>query len=1321
MCKKCSGVNSAKVLSTHNHTSYSNIRLLDATTDVAELIQTSANLGHAGIAITDHECVSAHVKAIQIAREKKKAGKIPQDFKLILGNEIYLVDSIEEVRDFYTSKVTKFPHFLLLSKDEKGHEQLRRLSSLAWQNSFYTGLMERVPTEKEVLRRIVKEDPGHLIATSACLGSESSIHLLGIKEAEAENDIEKANRHKRKLKEFIEWCIDTFGKDDFYIELQPALSEEQIFVNKKLVPLAEHYGLKCTIASDTHYLRPEDQIVHKALLNAKEGDREVDDFYASTYLHTTEEIKEKMDYLPVEIINNAMCNTLEIGEKVKEYTIEHETVIPKIELPEFTIRHIFKPGYSKYKYIEKMANSKDEQDRYMVSLLEDGFDQYIPRNTLTKERFHEILARIDVELGELYEISKVLNQTMSSYYITVREIVNIIWDDECGAGSLLGSSRGSAAGFLINMLLGITQVNPLDYGIEMPHWRHLHRTRPDVEALDVDLDTEGGKRPQIIRALKNHFGENKFLQVCTYGVEKSKSAIQLAARGLGIDSDDSQYISSLIPFERGENWTLKDCLYGNEEKGRKPIKEFKTEIEKHPQLKEIAMKLEGIVTKRSIHAGGVIVFNEDYYKSNAMMTAPNGNPVTQFNLDDSQAVGNIKFDLLTVEALDKIRASIDTLVEYGEMEWQGNIRSTFEKYLHPKNIDLEDKKLYEMLGNGEVLDLFQFSTDIGHQSVIKVKPNNLLEVAAANSLMRLMAEGGQEQPIDTFVRYKNNIKLWYEEMSNFKLSNGEIELLEFYLKQLSGVADTQEVVMRMSMDKNISGFDVPWANKLRKAIAKRSKSALDETKNEYYKRGEEAGTSKALLDYVWDVQIKRMLGYAFSILHTIGYSIIAMQELNLNLKYDPLYWQTACLTVNSGGVDSDEEDAKKQSTNYGKVASAIGNMRYQGVKVALPDINKARFGFSPDIINKQIIYGLKGLVGIGDDAVHSIIEKRPYTSFDDFLNKVYHNKILQKGQIIQLIKAGCFDNFDERETVLNRFIIDITETKEKALNMQNFPSLLSKSLIPDEYYIMTRFFRFRKHISKNVYAKVEGPKDKLLLLDKQSTDFFSEHFNDEHIVDMIDNQLIISENSFNKEYKSKTQSMRDWVGSSEALELLNSALLEENFNKYRTGTISRWEMDSLSFYYHEHELAHVNREKYGIGNFYEMNETPQVERTYTNKRGREVKQWRTTRIVGTVLDKDKNKNTISLLTPEGVVIVKYYGNFSYYDRQISEKISADKSQVVEKSWFGRGKMLMVSGFRRGNKFFPRSYRDSIFSHSTVQIEDIKENGDLSLKLEREYV
>lgn len=513
----------------HCHTDRgSNIRLLDTTNTVKGLLQTAVDLGYKGMAITDHEALCSHLEAIQTTKNMKKDGKMPDDFKLILGNEVYLCDSMEEIKDNYKGGVTKFPHFLLLSKDEIGHEQLRMLSSGAWENSFYTGIMERVPTLKKDLEEIVKSNPNHLIASTACLGSESSIHLLAIRDAELNKDEHKASYHRQKLHEFLTWCIDVFGKENFFIELQPALSEEQIYVNNKLIPIADYYGLKRIVTTDAHFLRPEDREIHKAFLNSKDGEREVDDFYEACYVQSVKEIIKRMDYIDSEIVNEAIQNTLLIGEMVQDYTIEHDPIIPKMDLPEFELKHIFKPAYEEYGYISKMANSENEQDRYLLKLIEDGFNEKLKTPDLTKEKFHEILSRINIELGELWEISQKLNQSMPSYYITVREIINIIWDDECGGNSLVGVARGSAAGFLINYLIDITQVNPMTY--DLPHWRHITKSRPDMP--DIDIDTEGAKRQQILRALKRRFGNDRVLQIATFGTEGSKSALKTACRGL---------------------------------------------------------------------------------------------------------------------------------------------------------------------------------------------------------------------------------------------------------------------------------------------------------------------------------------------------------------------------------------------------------------------------------------------------------------------------------------------------------------------------------------------------------------------------------------------------------------------------------------------------------------------------------------------------------------------------------------------------------------------------------------------------------------------
>lgn len=1306
------------IIGHHNHSSKSNFRLLDCTNSVEELIQTAADIGYKGITITDHETVSAHVEALQVLDKLKKSNKIPNDFQLILGNEIYLVDDIESVRDNYKPGITKFPHFVLIAKDKVGHEQLRYLSSIAWENSFYTGTMERVPTTKHLLTEVISQDSNHLIASTACLGSEVNIHLLAIKEYDAQGNEEMVKYHRAKLNEFINWCIKIFTKENFFIELQPAISESQIYCNKKLVDIADYYGLKTIVTTDTHFLRPEDRIVHKSFLNSKDGEREVDEFYQDTYLHTVDEIHEKMKYLDEEVINTAINNTLLIGDMVEEYTILHSPIIPRIDLPNFEVKHLFKPAYSTYGYIEKMANSDDEQDRYIVKLIEEGFNEKFPRSLLSKEYFHQILNRLNLELGELYEISLKLNQAMSSYYITVREIINIIWDDECGGNSLVGSGRGSAAGFLINYLLGITQINPLIYGIEMPHWRHLHRSRPDI--ADIDIDTEGSKRPQILQALRNHFGNDKVLQVCTYGTEGSKSALQTAARGLGIDSDIALYLSGMIPFERGQNWSLKDCFNGNEEKGRKPVKELIREIEKYPNLKETALKLEGTINKRSIHAGGVIIFNEAYYKSNAMMKAPNGSPVTQFNLSDSEAVGNIKYDLLTIEALDKIRATLDSLLEYKEIEWQGNLRATFDKYLHPDVINMSNPKLYEMLGSGEVMDLFQFSTEIGLQSAMKVKPSNLLETAVANSLMRLMSEG-EEQPIDTFIKYKNDITLWYKELERYSLNQDEIKLMESHLLKLNGVADTQESVMLLSMDEKIAGFDVKWANKLRKAIAKKSEKAMQECYDKFFAQGKELGTREELLNYVWNIQIKRQLGYSFSILHTLAYSIVALQELQLNYNYNPLYWQTACLSVNAGGQEQESEDAKNKGTDYGKIAAAIGNIRQRGIEVSLPDINKASFGFTPDLDNNAIIFGLKGMNGVGDELVHLLIEHRPYVSFDDFLKRMLDTKIVKNAQMLQLIKGGCFDSFGIRKEIMKQYITHIFEPK-KQLNMQNMKMLISNNLIPIEFALNVRLFNYKAYISKKVYKTVSKPKDRLFLLDDISTTFFEQNFTDQPIVDFVDNKPVISEKLFNKEYDKHMENLKEWLSLETTLEYVNNELINIEYSQFEGESISKWEMDALSYYYHTHELAHLNKDKYGLKDFSQLPETPIVTDTYIS-RGIERQVFELSRIAGTVLDKDKNKHQVTLLTTDGVVTVKFYaGAFSHYNKQISNTLPNGKKEVVESSWFSRGNKLLITGYRRGGRFTPRKYNNSIYQHTVCLITDIdEETGSLSLKTDRESV
>ncbi|MGG1444913.1 hypothetical protein ABE354_23255 [Brevibacillus laterosporus] len=731
---------------------------------------------------------------------------------------------------------------------------------------------------------------------------------------------------------------------------------------------------------------------------------------------------------------------------------------------------------------------------------------------------------------------------------------------------------------------------------------------------------------------------------------------------------------------------------------------------------DIALKIENLVKSRSIHASGVYIYNNDYTKYNSMMRASSGQPTTAFDMADSDYMGNLKIDLLTVQGLDRIRTALELLISQGYIKYQGTLKKTYDEYLHPDVLNYDNQSMWRKVADNAIPDLFQFDTEVGLQCAKKVQPTSVTELAVANSLMRLMSDG-DEQPVEKYVRHKNNPNEWDREMDSYGLTEAEKEILKKHLEEVFGVSESQELVMLLSMDKNISNFSVKDANNLRKGIAKKVEKAILSAKTDFFKFGRDINTSDNLLNYVWNTQIVPQLGYSFSRLHSVGYSLIALQELNLAHFYPQLVWNTACLTINAG-ADEDNEDNK--GTNYGKVASAIGQMQKRGIKIALPDINKADLGFKPDIENKRIVFGLKGINGIGDDIVQVILKNRPYISFDDFLTRLFSSGQIKKGQVVKLIKAGCFDEIGERYEIMKQFISHIYEPKQK-LNMQNFNALIEHEVIPDDYALLVRFYKFKKYISKNVYKTIHKPKDKWLLLDSITTNFFDQHFSGTSVVEVNNGQLIISESKFKKEYDKKMDAIKPWLQSGESLNDFNSKLYSQEWNKYAEGSISKWEMDSLSFYYHEHELIHVNVEKYGVVDFEKLPEEPKVIGSY-QYRGQERPKYEIVRIAGTVLDKDKNKHTVTILTTTGVVTVKFYdGVFAHYNKQLSRIKSDEKKEVLEGSWFTRGNKLLIAGYRRGAQFRPYKYVDSVYSHTVSLIEDIGENGDLLVKTEREKI
>lgn len=823
----------------HCHSDYSNIRLIDCINKIPRLIKRAVELGNSGIAITDHESVSGHVKAIQTVKNGKENGTIPKDFKLILGNEVYLVNSLEEVRDNYQPKVTKFWHFILLAKDEIGHKQLRILSSLAWDNLFKTGKMERVPLLKKDLTAVVKADPGHLIAQTACLGGEIACRLLA-------GEYEEAN-------EFLSYCVDLFGVDNFFLEMQPNDSGDQKKVNQMLLSISQQTGLKYVITCDAHYIRKKDRTFHEAYLKSHEEEREIGDFYKTTYLLTEEEIHQYMDdQIGYEAVEQGIRNTELVGSKIEEYDLYYPTIVPGVDVPEFKLLNLFECCYDDCPYIERFAESENLYDQYLLYLIEKGFLEKGPKS---REEQIEAIKRIEIELSEMWKVTEKIKTSISSYYLSTLELIDIMWNE---GDSLVGIARGSVTGMYTMYLIGLIQMNPLQWGL--PHWRHISWQK--AELSDVDIDSQRNRRNQIIEAVKKKRGERKVLNACTFKTEGSKSAVLTAARGLGVDIDTAQYIANMIPITRGFTWSLKDCLEGNVEEERKPVTEFVNEIKKIPGLLETAMNIEGLISGRSIHASAVYIFNEDFTEHNARMKAPNGTYITQFNMKDSDYCSGLKMDFLTISSLDSVRHCMDMLLESGHMKWQGSLRATYNKYLHPDVLDYDTQEMWDWVAENKVTNLFQFDTQVGLQAARRIKPHNLVELATANSIMRLMvSEPGAEQPIDTYIRYKNDISQWYDCMRNeYHLTEDEIKVVEPYLLPVYGVGDTQEVVMELSMDPRIANFNVAYANKLRKSIAKKDKELQHAMKKMLFEKGEEIKTSQNLLLYIWKEVIGKQLG-----------------------------------------------------------------------------------------------------------------------------------------------------------------------------------------------------------------------------------------------------------------------------------------------------------------------------------------------------------------------------------------------------------------------------------------------------------------------------
>lgn len=461
------GSNMNKRFECHAHTHYSNLRLLDCINRPKELIDKAIELGLGGIAITDHECLSSHVEVNQYAEELRETYP---DFTVALGNEIYLTKD--------RSLGQKYYHFILIAKDALGHKALRELSSTAWYNSYIDRKMERVPLLYSELEEIMAKYKGHVMATTACAGGLLS--TLALEKHNLESVNQNSQAVAQQMLEFTNFCQKVFGKEDFYIECAPSRYPDQIAINKMLMRFAKAAKIKMVIGTDAHYLTAEDRPIHRAYLNSKEGDREVDSFYEFSHLMAEDEVFNLLELCyEKEDIEEMFNNSIEMKNKISHYSLFHKQNITEVEVKNYPKSSWWEADSSDADKMESCPNLKsmfmsdNVQERYWVN---QCFEALTDKQIDWRNNF-EYVQRLEEEADTKKVIGEKLETNMFAYPNTLQHYIDLFW--ECG--SMVGAGRGSSCAGLNHYLLGITQIDPVKWNL--PWFRYINKERAELPSL----------------------------------------------------------------------------------------------------------------------------------------------------------------------------------------------------------------------------------------------------------------------------------------------------------------------------------------------------------------------------------------------------------------------------------------------------------------------------------------------------------------------------------------------------------------------------------------------------------------------------------------------------------------------------------------------------------------------------------------------------------------------------------------------------------------------------------------------------------------------
>ena len=818
-----------------------------------------------------------------------------QGIKPLLGCELYVAPGSRKDRDARQGQT--YYHLVTLAADMDGWRNLLALVNKAHTEGFYY----KPRVDLELLDRHSKG----LIALSACESGEVQKLLLKGRKKEA---LKAAGR------------LSEIFPGRFYLELQDHGLERSRSLIRGQLELARRLGLPYVASADVHYISPDDREAHQVLINIQGGKRlggpDARSFDGDGYhFLTEEEIRGRFRELP-----EAVDRTLEVADRC-----ELELSFGKHLLPDFPVPEEF-----------------SSPQEYLAHLAWQG----------AKARFGEPLPE-EVKERLSYELSVIERMGLASYFLIVQDFVRYAREQKIP----VGPGRGSAAGSLVAYVLGITQVDPLRWGLLFE--RFLNPDRVSLPDIDIDFCIRG--RDEVIRYAAQRYGQDHLAQIGTFDRMASRSVVRDVARVLGLPYEKADRIAKKIPFGMPLDQALEKIP---------DLKELEAGDAEARRLFAIARKLEGLLRNASTHAAGVVISPEPLEKYVPLLRLPDGQFVTQFDMHDLEALGLLKMDFLGLRNLTLLD-DVCRLVEA-----RAGVRTELSE------IPLDDPATFELIRSGRTTGVFQLESAGMRALIRRLEPTEFRELIAILALYRPgPLESGMAE--DYIERKHGRQPITYPHPS-----------VEDILAETYGLPIYQDQVMLMA--QRLAGFTLAEADLLRKAMGKKKPEVMAEMEARFVtgcmKNGIPEESARAIF-----ADIEKFARYGFNKAHATSYAFIT---------YWTAYFKAHFPTEFMAALLSSVQD------NTDKLAAYIGECREMGIQVLPPDINESEVEFTP--VGEGVIrFGLAAIKHVGRAAVEAILEARrtgPFTGFFDFCSRVDPERV-NRETVECLIKAGAFDRF----------------------------------------------------------------------------------------------------------------------------------------------------------------------------------------------------------------------------------------------------------------------------------------------------------------------